>query len=188
MVQPQEKRPQTHVTLRPARPADAALLAGWRAEPTVARYQPLGQLSVAQLRAELANQDVSDLGRGRGEKFQWIVMADREAAGWITLVVTNWEHGLGEVGYALSTPFQRRGITPVALHDLLVELFLTSPLQRIEARCAIDNVGSRKVLEAVGFTREGVLRSYFELRGERMDNYLYAILRDDLLPPRPTSS
>ena len=35
------------------------------------------------------------------------------------------------------------------------------------------------VLETVGFTREGRLRSYFVLDGKTVDNYLYAILRDD---------
>jgi RimJ/RimL family protein N-acetyltransferase len=37
------------------------------------------------------------------------------------------------------------------------------------------------VLEAAGFQREGVLRSYFQLGERRVDNYLYAILRDDFL-------
>ncbi len=168
-----------HVSLRPASPADAAHLKAWRSEPSVARYQPLGELSLAQLRAELTAQNLDDLYRGRGDKFQWIILCDRDPAGWITLVVTNWEHGLAEIGYALSTPYQRRGITPQALQLLLADIFRRTLITRVEARCAIDNEGSRKVLEAVGFTQEGRLRGYFELAGKRVDNYLYAILRED---------
>ncbi len=178
-VQPQERPSSPRISLRPAAAADAAHLKAWRTEPSVARHQPLGELSLTQLRAELIAQNVDDLYSGRGEKFQWIILADRDPVGWITLVVTNWEHGLAEIGYALSTPYQRRGFTREALLQLLTDLFRRTSLERIEARCAVDNEPSRKVLEAVGFEREGLLRGYFELAGRRVDNYLYAILRQD---------
>ncbi len=180
-MQPRERDAPQPVSLRPTREGDADLLNLWRQEASVVRFQPLGSVSLQRLRAELAAQNHRDLHRGRGEKFQWVVLHGRQPAGWITLVPTNWEHGLAEIGYALSTPFQRRGIAPQALRQLLAELFLNTSLERIEARCAIENVGSSKVLEAVGFRREGLLRSYFVLRGQRVDNYLYAILRDDFL-------
>jgi len=182
-----ERRSPLHrIALRPATPADADLLHAWRGEASVARYQPLGRLTRGQLRAELAAQQSASLEDGRGEKFQWIVVCEDEPVGWITLVVTNWEHGLAEIGYALTTERQRRGITPQALHLLLADVFMNTSLERVEARCAIENEGSRKVLEAVGFQREGVLRSYFQLGERRVDNYLYAILRADFLRlPQP---
>lgn len=142
-------------------------------------YQPLSDLSVSQLRSDVANQRIADLYRSRGEKFQWIVLVDEDAAGWITLVVSNWEHGLAEVGYALSSSYQRRGVMVAALADLLDEIFHRTTLEHIEARCAVDNRASQKVLERVGFRREGRLRGYFKLRGERVDNYLYAVLQGD---------
>ena len=167
------------ITLRPAVPRDAELLRLWRSETSVRRHQPLNDLSASQLRSDVANQRIGDLYRGRGEKFQWVVESDGEPAGWITLVVSNWEHGLAEVGYALSTPYQGRGMMAVALERLVDDLFTGTTLERVEARCAIGNVASQRVLEKLGFTREGRLRSYFRLRGKRVDNYLYALLRDD---------
>lgn len=169
------------VQLRPAVPRDADLLARWRAEPSVRRYQPLSDLDVGQLRGDIASHRMPDLYRGRGDKFQWIIEVDATSVGWLTLVVSNWEHGLAEVGYALSTAWQGRGLMITALQDLLADLFARTELERIEARCAVDNEGSRKVLERVGFIREGRLRSYFRLHGERVDNYLYAILKKDYL-------
>lgn len=155
------------------------MLKRWRSETSVRLYQPLSELSVSQLRSDVASQRFADLYRSRGEKFQWIILVDDQAAGWITLVVSNWEHGLAEVGYALSSSYQRRGVMTEALGDLLDELFQRTTLERIEARCAIDNVASQKVLERIGFQREGQLRGYFKLRGERVDNYLYSMLRRD---------
>ncbi|HTQ79077.1 MAG TPA: GNAT family protein [Thermoanaerobaculia bacterium] len=174
-----ERRPAPHVHLRPAAPRDAELLRQWRSEPSVRRFQPLNELPTAQLRADVASQRMADLYRGRGEKFQWIVEVEGEPAGWITLVVSNWEHGLAEVGYALSTHFQTRGLMTDALNQLLSDLFANTLLERVEARCAIENTGSQRVLEKNGFQREGRLKGYFKLRGKRVDNYLYGLLRED---------
>lgn len=170
-------------TLRPSYPADAPLLQRWRRQPSVRRHQPLAEATLGQLRAELAGNRVDDLYRGRGDKFQWIVVADAEPAGWITLVVANWEHGLAELGYALATEYQGQGLMTEALNLLLADLFFRTSLERVEARCAVDNVPSRKVLEKLGFRREGTLRDYFVLDGRRVDNYLYAILRRDYVTP-----
>ena len=175
-------RQTDQVTLRPATPEDARLLEQWRGEPTIRRFQPIGTASTSQLRTELERQKILDIYRGHGDKFQWIICCGDQPAGWITLVVTNWDHGLAEIGYALSTDYQRRGLMPHALTLLLADLFLQTKLERIEARCARDNNASQKVLERIGFTQEGLLRGYFVLGGERVDNYLFAILRDDFLP------
>lgn len=171
--------PLPRIRLRPATPRDADLLRRWRSEPSVRRFQPLNDLSTSQLRSDIARQRMPDLYRGRGEKFQWIVDAGEEPAGWITLVVSNWEHGLAEVGYALSSGWQGQGVMPRALEALLEDLFANTRLQRIEARCAVDNDASQRVLERTGFTREGRLRAYFRLRGQRVDNFLYAQLKAD---------
>ncbi|HVT61110.1 MAG TPA: GNAT family protein [Thermoanaerobaculia bacterium] len=179
-----ERSSQPAVALRPAAPRDADLLRQWRAETSVRRYQPLNDLPTSQLRADVANQRISELYRGQGDKFQWIVQIDGQPAGWITLVVSNWEHGLAEVGYALSTAFQARGLMTGALGLLLADLFHNTPLERIEARCAIENLASQRVLEKNAFQREGQLRGYFRLRGRRVDNYLFALLRDDYLAHR----
>lgn len=179
---PDSPAARPRVSLRPAWPGDAALLQAWRKEATIRRFQPLAAASVAQLRAELSNHAPRDLYRSVGDKFQWVVLVDGEPAGWITLVVTNWDHGLAEVGYSLATAYQRRGIMPEAITLLLADLFLNTRLERIEARCTVDNEASQKVLDRVGFEREGRLRQYFVLGGKRVDNYLYAVLREDFAP------
>lgn len=174
-----ERRPEPVVRLRPAAPRDADLLWRWRGEWSIRRYQPLHDLTIQQLRNEVAAQKVGDLYQGRGEKFQWIVLVDDQASGWITLVVNNWEHGLGEIGYALGASTQGRGVMTRAVALLVDEAFRRSPIERLEARCAVENSASRRVLEKNGFRYEGLLRGYFRLRGRRIDNLLFALLRTD---------
>lgn len=174
-----DAEPGYRVTLRPAVPRDAEMLRRWRGEPAVRRYQPLADLSLGQLRSDVASHRIPDLYKSRGEKFQWIIEADDLPVGWITLVVSNWEHGLAEVGYALSTRYQGRGIMAAALAELLRDLFTRSSIERLEARCAVGNTASARVLEKLGFTLEGRLREYFRLRGRRVDNFLYSLLRSE---------
>ena len=164
---------------RPARTGDAPLLLHWRNEPSVRRHQPLVPASLEKIRAELRSQRHDDLRQGRGPRFQWVIEVEDRPAGWITLAVTNWPHGLCEVGYALSTPYQGKGLMAGILTDFCRDLFRRTRLQRIEARCSVENSASWKILEKAGFQREGRLRSYFELAGVRVDNYLYSFLRTD---------
>jgi ribosomal-protein-alanine N-acetyltransferase len=176
---PETSVPPTRVTLRRASSADAERLQRWRAEPSVRRHQPLAALGISALRDQLATSSVADLATSRGSRFDWIVAVDSEPAGWITLAVHSWEHGVAECGFALTTRQQRRGVMQRALPQLLDLVFHDSRLARIEARCTVDNVPCQRLLERVGFVREGRLRGYFELRGRRVDNFLYALLRSE---------
>ncbi|REJ83941.1 MAG: N-acetyltransferase [Acidobacteria bacterium] len=170
------------VSLRVAELADAPLLYRWRRAQSVRRFQPLRDVSVAQLRADIQAHADGDLFAGRGERFQWMIERNDRAVGWITLVVGNWEHGLAELGYALAPEAQGKGTMSQALTQLMPDLLVRSPIERIEARCAVGNVASSRVLEKLGFVREGTLRQYFRLHGERVDHYLYALLRSDYIP------
>ena len=170
------------VTIRPVRPSDAPLLDRWRLEPSVREHQPLSETSTVQWLADLHRQQGDDLYASRGQRFQWLILDDYRPAGWITLVIVNWHHGLAEIGYALSTRFQGRGLMVDALELLLADLFENTTIRRIEARCAVDNRASERVLRSTGFKQEGLLRGYFVLRGQRVDNYLYAILERDWNP------
>lgn len=172
--------PEALLRLRFARPGDAPRLARWRREDSIRRYQPLKELSVTDLKDELAGQRGEDLQHRRGEKFQWILEQDTTPVGWVTLVVQDWDHGLGEIGYSLGTAHQGRGLMVPMLRRFLAEIFHRTDLQRIEARCSVLNRASEKVLQAAGFTHEGTLRSYFLLDGRRHDNHLYSFLRSDL--------
>jgi ribosomal-protein-alanine N-acetyltransferase len=53
------------------------------------------------------------------------------------------------------------------------------PVHRIEALVIPDNGGSIRVLEKLGFDREGVRREFGFWKGRYQDVYLYALLNHD---------
>ncbi|AYC30256.1 GNAT family N-acetyltransferase [Paenisporosarcina cavernae] len=53
-------------------------------------------------------------------------------------------------------------------------------LHRIEAYVSPRNIGSIKVLEKAGFTREGLLRELLFINGKWEDHYMYGMLEHDV--------
>jgi RimJ/RimL family protein N-acetyltransferase len=54
------------------------------------------------------------------------------------------------------------------------------PVERVELVTAPENVPSQRVAEKAGFTREGLLRRYMEIKGKRRDCVMFSLLPDDL--------
>jgi ribosomal-protein-alanine N-acetyltransferase len=48
----------------------------------------------------------------------------------------------------------------------------------------VRNSASQRIIEKVGFKKEGFLRQNFFMRGELRDCYIYSILRDEWKQPR----
>ncbi len=84
-----------------------------------------------------------------------------------------------EIGYWLGRPFWGRGIATAAVKVLTAYGFETLGLIRIDARVRTGNAASVRVLEKVGYQREGLLRRAALKDGVPVDNLLYAILRED---------
>lgn len=89
-----------------------------------------------------------------------------------------------EIWYKLHKDYWNKGYTTEALNRLLLFAFEDLALHRIEAGCATENVASIKVLEKVGMQREGHCRKILPVRGEWLDNYLYALLEEDFFLKR----
>jgi len=53
-------------------------------------------------------------------------------------------------------------------------------LARVEAFVEPGNIASQRVLEKVGFRREGHLRSYLVFDARRADAFVYSLLPTDL--------
>ncbi len=173
------------VRLRPFVPADLDRLARWRDEPEARAHQPLRRLSRAELRAEMdacSGGPISDRSRSR---FQWVVerVSDRAALGWVTLTIRSREHGIAEIGYTLSAAYHRQGYGTEAVALLVERAFAEPDIHRLEAVCSVENEASWRLLERLGFEREGRLRGYYVIEGRRVDHYLYARLKPAAAAP-----
>lgn len=88
-------------------------------------------------------------------------------------------HNRAEIGYALSQKYWRQGYTSEAVGAIIKFGFQTMNLNRIEARCEVENIASARVMEKVGMQFEGILRQHIFTKGKYCDLKIYSILRQD---------
>lgn len=100
-------------------------------------------------------------------------------AGLMGIKLGKLNYHTAEVWYKLHKDFWGNGYATEGLKELLAFGFNDLKLHRIEAGCAVENIGSIRVLEKAGMTREGRKRKKLPLRSGWMDNYFYAILEED---------
>ena len=89
-----------------------------------------------------------------------------------------------EIGYALLPSERGKGYSTEAAKLMVDYLFLSKDVARIQATTHSKNVISQKVLEKVGFKKEGTLRKPVVIRGEWTDMTLYSILREEWKEPK----
>ncbi len=91
------------------------------------------------------------------------------------------EHSKAELGYVLSDKYWNNGYMTEALRRMLQFGFETMNLQRIEARCFMENTASERVMQKCGMKLEGILRSSLYVKGAFRDFKLYSILKSEFL-------
>lgn len=84
-----------------------------------------------------------------------------------------------ELGYWLGKAFWGRGIATAAARAVTGYAFRDLGLLRIDALVLTENMASIRVLEKVGFQREGLLRQVELKQGVPLDHFLYAMLREE---------
>lgn len=104
---------------------------------------------------------------------------NREFIGLFGLKLGKEKYKRGEVWYKIHSSFWKQGYATESLKAVIYFGFENLKLHRIEAGCAVENIGSIKVLEKAGMIREGRLRQVLPLESGWSDNYEYSILETD---------
>ncbi|XP_074319110.1 uncharacterized protein LOC141656077 [Silene latifolia] len=110
-----------------------------------------------------------------------VICLNNRAIGAISVILNEGNDKCrGELGYVLGSQFWGKGIATWAVKMVVSTIFEERPeLERVEALVDVENVGSQKVLEKVGFVREGVLRKYVVQKGRTRDMVMFSFLRTD---------
>ena len=101
-------------------------------------------------------------------------------AGGIDLKHTDWASRTTEIGYWLGPWARGRGVMREAVTQLASWALQEQRFDRVELRVATGNIPSRRVAEASGFVREGVLRNAGYVHAGRVDLIVYSLVPGDL--------
>jgi ribosomal-protein-alanine N-acetyltransferase len=101
---------------------------------------------------------------------------DQRLIGTITFWNIQKEHYRPEVGYALHTQFQGRGLMQEAMKVVLDYGFNTLKIHSLEANVNPGNAASIKLLERNGFVREAYYRENYYYNGHFLDSAIYSLI------------
>ena len=114
---------------------------------------------------------------GTGARLAIERTADNGFIGWCSL--SKWDPSCRSVrmGYCLDEAASGKGFATEAAGALLHWAFDTLDLNRVQAETDTRNTASSRVLEKLGFVREGMLREDCIVDGEVSDSWVYGLLR-----------
>lgn len=117
--------------------------------------------------------------------YAYLIFSDADGALVGGLNISNVRRGVAQaasLGYWIGLPFIGRGLMTDAAGAAVRFAFGTLGLNRLEAACLTSNVASARVLEKIGFVKEGRARRYLKINDAWQDHDLYALLHDDVRP------
>jgi len=104
-------------------------------------------------------------------------VSDGTFIGWCSLKRWNPDYRSASLGYCFDDAAWGHGYATEAARGLLRWAFDTLDLNRVQAETDTRNVASARVLEKLGFVREGTLREDCVVNGEVSDSWVYGLLR-----------
>lgn len=117
---------------------------------------------------------------GTGYPFHIVRDFDKQIIG--ACNITHIERGISQsakLGYWVGEQYARKGYARASVRAACRFCFDELGLHRIEAAVQPDNAPSLKLLEAIGFEREGVARDFLKIDGAWRDHIIYARLSSD---------
>jgi len=166
--------------LRPVTLHDAEAVYSYASDPRVTRFMIWEtHRSVEDARAFL--REVLRAYEEGGLSWGIVHRADDRFVGTCGLEVVR-EHARAELGYVLHRGYWGRGLMPEAVRAVIRHGFEREGMERIQARCAVENAASARVMEKAGMSYEGTLRRYERIGGALRDMKFYAILREEHRP------
>ena len=164
--------------LRPFRIGDADAMHACFAEPEAMRFW---DHTVYTKRVD-TERTIRRFVRSRPSSGLFWAVADAETDGCLGMVNYHDAYSPGRratIGYLIDPAYQRQGIATEAVSALLDHCFGTLGLHRIQAFIHPESIGSRRLVEALGFRCEGLLRDNLRVGDAWRDDMLYALLGNE---------
>ena len=167
------------VHLRWLRDEDVPALFSIFGNPAVTRYW--GHPAMPDVKAAAALLENIRTSFTERSLFQWgVALSETDSIiGTCTLASLNLKNRRAELGYALAQSYWGQGYITEMLRVLLQFAFSEMQLHRLTADTDPNNQPSIRLLERLGFRREGYFREHHLVQGAPQDSIMYGLLRSE---------
>ncbi len=178
MIHPPETFETARLLLRKPVMEDAqAVFETWAQDPKVTRTMTwYPHKDVDETRAFLS----WTIEEWEGESRFVFVITKKSALQPIGMIEMRPSGHAAELGYVLAYKEWGKGYMTEAAQALVNWIFTQPGMCRIYATTSVDNIGSQRVMEKIGMTREGLMRKHIihpNVSDEPVDSYLYAVVK-----------
>ncbi|HTI16595.1 MAG TPA: GNAT family N-acetyltransferase [Trinickia sp.] len=166
--------------LRPLRDEDAqALFEVWSDVDAMRYFSFPAMTCLDQARERVASKLRPSAANGETLICVLELRATSEVLGDCALFRADEQCRRAEIGFSLQRKFWGMGYMSEAASAVIEYAFDTLNLRRIEADIDPRNVASARLLDRLGFVREGLLRERWIVGDEVSDSALYGLLKSD---------
>jgi [ribosomal protein S5]-alanine N-acetyltransferase len=167
------------LNLRPINLSDLNNIHQLHSLPETDEFNTLGIPENIEETKVILDQWISENQKEKNQIYTFVIEFQQQFVGLITLNLGKEKYKNAEFWYKLHVNFWNKGFATEALKTLINFAFNDLNLHRITAGCAVENIGSIRVLEKVGMTLEGRKRQILPLKTGWSDNFEYAILETE---------
>lgn len=122
---------------------------------------------------------ISQIQFERNESLQFVLKHRGKIVGVIGYHKIDWINRLTSIGYWIGEEYQGKGLITKSCIKVLDYSFGRMGLNRIEIRCAPDNLKSRAIPERLGFQEEGLIHQAEWLYDHFVDHVVYGMLESN---------
>lgn len=168
--------------LRPVDETDAGDLVALHTDRVVLRYWDDPPWAGPEVAADFVRRSHAVAADGTGARVVVERVDDGAFLGWCGVNGWNAQHGTARVAYIYRQEAWGHGFATEAAEALLGWAFEALPLRRVQTEVDPRNGASARVLEKLGFVREGLLREDCVVEGEVSSSWVYGLLRREWRP------
>ena len=157
----------------------------WRDQPLSLRHNPLKEMSVDDIARMLESEGADITNLRKFATYRWFIALgnqDNEVVGTVALKNISHSMGYAEIGYGIAETHHDKGIATAAVKLLVKKVFSETTLRKLIALVHVENLPSCRVLEKLGFRREGLLREHYIIAGQPVDEVFYSLLKNEWDP------
>ncbi len=111
--------------------------------------------------------------------YHFCIESEGKLVGAVSLSKVDLKNRHAVLGYWLGRPYWRKGIMSEAVFLILKFAFEKLKLNRIEAKTMAPNIASARLLEKLGFKKEGILRKAVFKKGGFLDYFVFGLLKSE---------
>ncbi len=149
----------------------------YRSNPEITKYQNFDTFNRKQAEEFILSQKNREFGvEGQWIQLAIILISDNKLIGDCAVKLSE---GTAEIGCTISNLFQKQGYAKEVLLTLMKFLFEQKNVRRIVETTAEENVASQKLIESLGFRKEGHFFENSFSKGRFWNELQYAMLKKE---------